>query len=152
MAVATCAVLVLFILVFGRFIAQWFTQTQEVVDVSQQMLRILASGFVCLGLAMVLWGTVRGAGDATSPMWASFVNTVVIRVPSAYLFVFLIGRPEALMYSMVLAWTVNMILSIIIYRVGKWRTKGLISKSDETSEPAETEEADETIDADNLIE
>ena len=126
LAVSVCAVLVAIILIFGRFIAEAFTHTQEVIDLSQQLLRILAPGFLALTLAMVLWGTIRGAGDATSPMWVAFINTVVIRIPSAYLFVHLLGRPEAIMLSMLTAWTVNMILSITVYRIGKWKSKGIV--------------------------
>jgi len=126
LAVSVCAVLVAIILIFGRFIAEAFTHTQEVIDLSQQLLRILAPGFLALTLAMVLWGTIRGAGDATSPMWVAFINTVVIRIPSAYLFVHLLGRPEAIMLSMLTAWTVNMLLSITVYRIGKWKSKGIV--------------------------
>jgi len=126
MAAGTAAFLVLIILFFGRYIAGAFTETQEVVDISQRMLWILAPGYIMFAVAMVFWGTVRGAGDAISPMWASVVNTIVIRVPTAYLFVHILGTPEAFMYSMLAAWTVNMVLAIIVYRIGKWRSKGIV--------------------------
>jgi len=129
MAAGTSIVLIMVILIFGRSIAGAFTQTQEVIDLSQRMIRILAPGFVAFSIAMVLWGTVRGSGDVVSPLWSSLVNTLVIRVPTAFLFVHLIGEPQALMYSMVAAWTVNMILAIIVYRIGKWRTKKLVRPS-----------------------
>jgi len=74
MAAGTATFLVAIILLFGRFIANMFTNTQEVIDLSQVMLRILSPGFIVFSIAMLLWGAVRGAGDATSPMWASFVN------------------------------------------------------------------------------
>jgi Na+-driven multidrug efflux pump len=124
MAVCTAVVLVSFILIFGEFIAASFTQTREVVEMSQRMIRIISPGFIVFSIAMVFWGAVRGAGDAISPMWASIINTLLIRIPSAYLFVHFLGRPEALMFSMLAAWTFNMILSLVIYRIGKWRTKG----------------------------
>ncbi|MCL2249191.1 MAG: MATE family efflux transporter [Oscillospiraceae bacterium] len=129
LAVTVCAALVAIILIFGRFIAEAFTTTEEVIDLSQQLLRILAPGFLALTLAMVLWGTIRGAGDAIYPMWAAIINTIVIRIPSAYLFVHFLGRPEAIMFSMITAWTVNMIFSIVVYRMGKWKTKGIINNA-----------------------
>jgi len=126
MAVGTAAVMLMVILLFGRFIAMAFTETQEIIDLSQRMIRIIAFGYIPFTIAMVLWGAVRGAGDAISPMWASIVNTIVVRVPTAYLFVMWMGIPEAIMYSMLAAWAVNMVLSVVVYRIGKWRTKGLV--------------------------
>ena len=140
MAAGTAAFLVAIILLFGRFIANMFTNTQEVIDLSQVMLRILSPGFIVFSIAMLLWGAVRGAGDATSPMWASFVNTIVIRIPAAYFFVWLTDRPEALVLSMATAWTVNMFLAIIIYRKGAWKTKGIVKQQKEPP-PNENEDS-----------
>jgi Na+-driven multidrug efflux pump len=131
MTLITTVILVGCILIFGRFIAGAFTNTQEVIDQSQRMLLILAPGYLALSIAMVLWGSIRGAGDAISPLWGSLINTVVVRVPSAYLFVHFLGTPYALMYSLLTAWTTNMILSIIIYRIGKWRNKGIVKVESE---------------------
>ena len=126
MAAGTALVLVGGILLFGRHIAGAFTETQEVIELSQRMLRILAPGYVVFAVAMVFWGTVRGAGDAISPLWSSLINTIVVRIPTAYLLVHFWGTPEALMYSMLITWTVNMLLSITVYRIGKWRKSGIV--------------------------
>jgi len=141
MSVTVSLVMITIILLFGRIIASAFTDAYYVVDLSQRMLRILAPGYLALSVAMVLWGSIRGAGDAMSPLWASIINTLVIRVPTAYLFVFLLsrpdwadpaiinpeaGNPDALMFSLLAAWTTNMILAIIVYRMGRWRNKGIV--------------------------
>ena len=126
MAICTAVVLVAGILLFARIIAGSFTETQEVVDLSARMLWILAPGHIALSVAMVLWGTIRGSGDAMSPLWAALINTMVIRVPAAYLFVHLLGRPEGIMYGLLTSWSVNMLLSITVYNIGKWRTKGIV--------------------------
>jgi len=126
MALVTSIVMVGGILVFGRFIAGAFTQTQEVIDLSVLMLRILALGYVSMSVNMVIWGVIRGAGDAISPLWASIINTVIIRVPTAYLFVHFIGRPEALMYSLLAGWLTNLAIGLIIFRMGKWRNMGIV--------------------------
>jgi len=128
MASTTALVLVALILLFSSYIAGAFTQTEEVINLSQRMLWILAPGYIAFAVNMVLWGVIRGAGDAISPMWGSLINTVVIRVPSAYLFVHLMGRPEALMYSLLAGWVTNLIIGIIVYRRGKWRTMGIIRR------------------------
>ncbi|MCL2398464.1 MAG: MATE family efflux transporter [Defluviitaleaceae bacterium] len=126
MAAGTAFVMVGLILIFGQYIAGAFTTTQEVVDTSIRMIWILAFGYVAFAVNMVMWGTIRGAGDAISPLWAALINTVVIRLPTAFLFVHWMGRPEALMYSLLLSWIFNTILGIIVYRFGKWRNKGIV--------------------------
>jgi len=127
MAICTAVILVIGILLFARIIAGSFTETQDVVDLSARMLWILAPGHIALSVAMVLWGTIRGSGDAMSPLWAALINTMVIRVPAAYIFVHFLGRPEAIMYGLLTSWTVNMLLAITVYKIGKWRTKGIVS-------------------------
>ena len=132
LAVGSALILVTIILLFGRHIAGAFTQTQEVIDLSHRMLMILAPGYVAFSLAMVFWGTVRGAGDAISPLWGAAINSIIIRVPSAFILVHLMGTPEALMLSLLMAWVCNMLLSVTVYKIGKWRTKGIIMQKEPT--------------------
>jgi len=126
MSAGTALIMAVVVLTLAEFIAGTFTQTREVVEISRRMLLILSPGYIALSLAMVYWGTVRGAGDAISPLWASFINTVVVRVPAAYLFVHWFGVPEAIMYGLLVAWVSNVFLSYGVYRIGKWRKKGLV--------------------------
>jgi len=125
-ALGTSLVTVAIVLIFGRFVAGLFTQTAEAIELTMRMLWILAFGYLAFTVANVLWGVIRGAGDAISPLWASIINSVVIRLPTAYLFVHFFGRPEALMFSLLTVWTCNMLFAIIVYRMGKWRNKGLV--------------------------
>ena len=127
-ALGTSAVTIAAVLIFGRYIAGMFTQTEEVVALTMRMLWILVFGYLAFTVANVLWGVIRGAGDAISPLWVAAINSVIIRLPSAYLLVHILGRPEALMLSLLITWTCNMLFGIVVYRMGKWRTKGLIHK------------------------
>ena len=136
MALGTATVLVAVILVFGHHIAGAFTETQEVINMAMRMLRILAIGYIIFGVNMVLWGAIRGAGDAITPMWGAVINTLVVRVPTAYLFVHLLGRPEALFYSLLAGWTTNTLLGMLAYKFGKWRNKGIVGKGKEDAEAA----------------
>jgi len=126
MSLVTTIVIVSIILVFGQQIAGAFTDTQLVIDLTIRMLWILALGFVALSVSIVLWGAIRGAGDAISPLWGALVNSVVVRVPAAFLFVHLMGTPEAIMYSLLVAWISNSLISAAIYRRGKWRNKSIV--------------------------
>ena len=126
MSLAATVVIVSIILIFGQQIAGAFTETQLVIDLTIRMLWILSVGFVALSASIVLWGTIRGAGDAISPLWGALVNSVIVRVPAAFLLVHLMGTPEAIMYSMLVAWISNSLISVAIYRRGKWRTTSIV--------------------------
>jgi putative MATE family efflux protein len=130
MAFGTALIMVAVILLFGSQIAGLFTQTEEVLAMSTWFLQILAVGYLAFSINMVLWGAIRGAGDAITPMWAALINTIVVRVPLAYLLVYLIGEPVALIYSLLISWITNMLLAVIAYRIGKWRTKELVKPVD----------------------
>jgi Na+-driven multidrug efflux pump len=130
MALAVAVVLVAGVLTFGRGIASAFTETQQVVDMTMQMLWILALGYVAFSANIVIWGVIRGAGDAVSPLWGALINSVIVRVPTAFLFVHLLGTPDAIMYSLLAAWISNLIIAIVVLKIGKWRKMGLIRKQE----------------------
>jgi len=147
MSAIVAILMVLGILFFGRMIAGAFTDptdpnTSYIIDISQRMLLILAPGYVALSVGMVLWGAIRGAGDAMSPLWASVINTVVIRLPMAYILVGMMsapvwvnpevvnanaGNPDAIMIALLIAWLTNTLLAVIVYKMGKWRNKKIES-------------------------
>ncbi len=125
-------VIVTLILIFGKYLMMLFTDTPELVTFSANMMRILAVGYVAMAVTQCLSGTMRGAGDTMTPMWISMITTIVIRVPVAYLMAYLtrseaypVGRPESLFVSLLSSWVLGMVLTLIAFRRGKWKTKGL---------------------------
>ena len=129
-AAAVSAVLVAFILIFGRFLMGLFTNTESLIGIANHIMRILAAGYVMMGISQCLQGTMRGAGDTVTPMWLAILTTVVIRVPLAYLIAYLTRTPElptgsyeCLPISLLVAWTAGMTLSFVFYRYGRWRKK-----------------------------
>ena len=44
-----------------------FTETEELVDLSMRMMRILAVGYIAMGATQCLSGVMRGAGDTMTP-------------------------------------------------------------------------------------
>jgi len=126
MCLGTAAIMTMGILAFGANIAGLFTDTDVVLEMAVQFLRVLAVGYMAFSVNSVLWGTIRGAGDAITPMYATVLNTALIRVPLAYLLVHIMGEPVAIIYSLLISWTSISLMSVIAYRIGKWRTKGLV--------------------------
>jgi len=133
MAIGISATIVSVLLIFGQHIAGLFTQTEEVAEMAMRMIRILAVGHVAFSVNMVLGGVIRGAGDARTPLLLSIVTTVIIRVPSAYLFVHLLGTPDALFYSLLSTWLAGTLLSALAFKIGRWRKMGLVARGEENA-------------------
>ncbi len=125
-------VITIVLLFFGNVLFGFFTDTEELIDLATRMIRIMAAGYICISVTQVLGGVMRGAGDTVSPMWISIVSTIAIRIPVAYWLAGLTkapdfphGQPIALFGSLMISWVLGMILSIIIFSIGKWKKKML---------------------------
>ena len=132
MALAFSTMITVVLLFFSQYLFEFFTDTQSLIDLAVRMIRIMAVGYICISVTQVLGGVMRGAGDTVSPMWISIISTIAIRVPVAYLLAYLTrtpefphGQPIALFGSLMISWVLGMVLSVIVYSVGKWRKKML---------------------------
>ena len=135
-AFSTCITVIL--LFCGKFLFALFTETPELIDLATRMIRIMAVGYICISVTQVLGGVMRGAGDTVSPMWISIISTIIIRVPLAYFLAHLTrneefphGQPIALFGSLVSSWILGMLISIIVFSIGKWKKKMLESHDGE---------------------
>jgi Na+-driven multidrug efflux pump len=124
---ATITVVLLF---FGKYLFAIFTDTQDLINLANEMIRIMAIGYVCIAVTQVLGGVMRGAGDTTTPMWISMISTIAIRVPVAYILAYFTrseawphGNPAALFGSLMISWACGSIISVIVFLVGKWKKK-----------------------------
>lgn len=126
----TSAVITLILMFFSPVLFGFFTDTPELIDLATRMIRIMAVGYICISLTQVTGGVMRGCGDTVTPMWISIISTIIIRVPTAYLIAYLTrsaeyphGNPIALFGSLMISWVLGMIISLIAFKFGKWRTK-----------------------------
>ncbi len=130
MAMGISAAIVVVILIFGKYLMGIFTETQELVDLSMNMMRILSVGYIAVAVTQTLSGVMRGAGDTVTPMWISLISTIVIRVPLAYGLVYLTKTPElpqgqqaCIFISLMISWVMGALITTICYKRGKWKTK-----------------------------
>ena len=137
MALTVSATITGILLVFGRYLFDIFTDTQELIDLAVRMMRVLAVGYICISVTQVLGGVMRGAGDTVTPMWISIVSTIFLRVPTAYIMAALTkneaypnGQPISIFTSLLVSWTLGMVISIIVFRIGKWKKKMLASAAE----------------------
>ena len=131
-AVATSAVITSLILLFGKALMGIFTNTAELVELSRNMMGILAVGYIAMAVTQSLSGVMRGAGDTMTPMWISLATTILIRVPIAYGISFLTrtpelpnGRQECVFISLLSSWLIGAIITFIFYKRGKWKEKAV---------------------------
>ena len=130
MASMTSAVITLILMFCSPVLFGFFTDTPELIDLATRMIRVMAVGYICMSLTQVLGGIMRGCGETVTPMWVSIIQTIVLRVPIAYLIAYLTrspefphGNPIALFGSLMISWTIGMIISIVVFKTGKWRNK-----------------------------
>ena len=146
MALGCSAVITGIILLFGKYLMMMFTSDTEIISMSTFLMRILAVGYIAMAVTQSLSGIMRGAGDTLTPMWISLITSVAIRVPLAYGIAYFTARPEALalgqaagfmdidlslgmkeciQISLLCTWVMGALLTVLFYRIGKWKTKAI---------------------------
>ena len=120
------------LLISGKALMGLFTDTPELMELSRDMVRILAAGYIAMAVTQSLSGVMRGAGDTMTPMWISTVTAVVIRVPVAYGISYLTrtpelpnGRQECIFISMLVSWLISAAFTTAFYKRGKWKQKAV---------------------------
>ena len=131
-AVLTSATLTGLILIFGKQLMGIFTETTELVELSRNMMSIIAVGYIAMAVTQSLSGVMRGAGDTMTPMWISLFTTVIVRVPIAYGIAYFTrtpqlpnGRQECVFISLLCAWLSGAIVTSICYLSGRWKKKAM---------------------------
>lgn len=134
MALSFAVTITIILLFFGKYLFAIFTDTVELIDLANRMIRVLAVGYIGICVSQVLGGVMRGAGDTLSPMWISMISIILIRIPVAYGLAYLTrseafphGEPIALFGSLLISWVSGAIISVIVFARGKWKKKALMA-------------------------
>lgn len=138
-------VVVAALVLFGRQFIAFFineentdpTVYRNVVTLGGRGLRILAAGYIAMGILQIYGGILRAAGDTVSTMVISMITTVIVRVPLAYILAFFNkseewpnGHPDAIFFSLLIAWLLNASLTYLRYRQGKWKKIDLMGNKE----------------------
>ena len=132
MAVGCSAVITAIILLCGKPLMGLFTDTAELVDLSYNLMKILAVGYIAMAVTQSLSGIMRGAGDTMTPMWISLITTVLLRIPVAYGISYLTTTPElphgikeCIQISLLFSWVMGAVLTAAFYCKGSWKNKAI---------------------------
>ena len=127
-SVGTSIALTGILLMVNRFLFGCFTTTASLIELATGMMNIMAVGYACVAITQVCGGVMRGAGDTVTPMWISIATTIALRLPIAYIMAAMTkseawpnGHPYSLSASIVTAWVLGGVISVIAYRMGKWK-------------------------------
>ena len=132
LAVGCSAIITVVILLFGKPLMGLFTDTAELVDLSYNLMKILAVGYIAMAVTQSLSGIMRGAGDAMTPMWISLITTVALRIPVAYGISYFTTTPElphgikeCIQISLLVTWVMGAFITAAFYAGGKWKNKAI---------------------------
>ena len=121
-----CVVLMIFVTLFFIFLAdpliRIYTDDPEVTAYGIQTLRILGSGFIFYGIAMVMNQALNGAGDTKTPTRLNFICFWLFQTPFAYVLAKYAGLNAT---GAVIAIPVSEVLLALLawyyFRKGKWK-------------------------------
>jgi putative MATE family efflux protein len=107
---------------FGPALAAAFGSTQEVLALAGSAVRIGALEQLPVAVQMVIAGSLRGAGDTRTPMYATLLGTLLFRVPVVYLFAVVWGWGlNGVWLATALDWTARATLLYFLFRRGAWK-------------------------------
>lgn len=108
-------------IVFAPWIIRLFTSDPAVVPTAINSLRIFSCGNIAFAYGMVLLQAFNGAGDTVTPTYVNLVGFWIVEIPLAWwLAMHTRMRVNGVFASVVVAESVIVLLSIILFRQGKW--------------------------------
>lgn len=114
----------LIFVLFAREIIGLFTHDPRVVPYGVDCLRIVASGFLFYAYGMVLTQSFNGAGDTWTPTIINLFVFWLWELPLAYVLAVVLGiGPRGVFLSIMIAFSTLAIVSALIFRRGRWKTK-----------------------------
>lgn len=92
------------------------------VGIGQHITRLASWGFLPFAVTMVLFATVRANGQVFWPLIILFISMFPVRLGFAYGLQDWLGS-DAIWYSFPAGMVVTMLLAILLYRFGDWRSE-----------------------------
>ena len=133
LTIGISAALGIILMLVAPWAVKLFTTEENIVYIGTAGLRTLGLFYVFMGLSQTLTGIVRGAGASTVPMYATMIN-ILLRIVLAYLFAIrgLININgelyRGLWFAMIICNFINMLILLVYYRKGNWRTAFLAAE------------------------
>ncbi|MEZ5072904.1 MAG: MATE family efflux transporter [Bacteroidales bacterium] len=115
-----------------------FTEDADVIRTGGEYLTVVTSFYLLFTAMFIYGGVMRGAGDTIIPMFITLLSLWVIRIPSAVVLskeeFSLLGwkltgaglGDTGIWWSLPIGWAFGMLFSLLYYKTGRWKTKGVV--------------------------
>ncbi len=101
-----------------------FTDDPEIARYGIDSLRIISYGYVFYAWALVMMQAFNGAGDTMTPTWLNLFCFWCVQIPGAwYLALGADLGPSGVFWSVMGAESLLAVLSMLVFRRGKWKTR-----------------------------
>ncbi len=112
-----------FLLAFAGPITGLFTSEADVLRWGTNCLQILGLGFPMYAVGMVMIQAMNGAGDTETPVVLNLVCFWLLQIPLAYLLSTRTSlEPNGAFIAIVVSESLLTILSVLVFRRGRWKT------------------------------
>jgi putative MATE family efflux protein len=110
-------------LTLARPIVTLFTTDPEVMQSAIQCLQIVSVGYIFYAYGMVVAQSFNGAGDTRTPTILNLFGFWMFQIPLAYILAIVLEYgPKGTYLAIVIAESALAVVSIMIFRRGKWKT------------------------------
>ena len=107
----------------AEFFVGIFSDETEVVRYGAMGLRYICAGYIFFAYGMVIGQAFNGAGDTRTPTVLNIICYWLIEFPLAYVLGIFLGiGPAGIFLAIAIAMVILAILSIIVFRRGKWKS------------------------------
>ncbi len=118
------AVVSLVFFIFAPQLVGVFSADPQVIRYGASCLRIISTCYVLWAYGEVIVQAFNGAGDTWTPTLINFFVYWVVQLPVAYFLSLRLGiGPNGAYYGILLAETLLALISIYVFRKGKWKLK-----------------------------
>ena len=110
------------LIAFAPTIVGLFSSDDEVLRYGISCLRILGVGIPMYAIGMIITQALNGAGDTTTPTVINFVCFWMLQIPLAFWLASNISMgPNGVFLAIVLSESLVTVLSVVIFRLGRWK-------------------------------
>ena len=110
------------LIAFAPTIVGLFSSDDEVLRYGISCLRILGVGVPMYAIGMIITQAFNGAGDTATPTAINFVCFWMLQIPLAYWLASNISMgPNGVFLAIVLSESLVTVLSVVIFRLGRWK-------------------------------
>ncbi len=126
MTLVLAVTVIALILLFRENLIALFNTDKDVIKIGSSYLFIIGPFFLFIGTSFVLSSAMKGAGDSMFALISSIVSLWLGRLPASYMLSKFFGT-DGIWMGIPFGWTLGLIVTVIYYKKGYWKTKAIVN-------------------------